>query len=216
MVGFYNRTKGLQEWKSSVLVLGDRDALLGNDLEGKTSRGQARSRGIEALVSGSTEGFSGWASYVLSSSRRQFDSLNLGRSFPFRYDRRHQFSAVFAQKLNHFVDFTVAWSFATGDAITNDTSETVAGQPSFLDLNIAYKIQVESLNNQRLPNYHRLDVGVNIELPGRNKRQNRLSFGVYNVLSNVNARYAYRQQNGKRKILPGLPPVPYLNFSTKF
>ncbi len=216
LTGFINRTKGLQEWKSSVLILGDRDALLGNNLEGKTSRGRGQSRGIEALVSGSTEGFSGWASYTFSNAERQFDSLNLGKTFPFRYDRRHQISVVFAQKLNHFADFTVALTFATGDAITNDTSEIVLGQPSFLDLNIAYKIQVESLNNQRLPNYRRLDAGLNIELPGRGRRQNRLSFGVYNVLNNLNARYAYRQPSGKRKILPGLGPVPYLNFSTKF
>lgn len=216
LVGYLNQTRGLEEWKSSVLILGDRDALLGNNLDGKTSRGRGSSRGIEALVSGSSGGFSGWASYVWSSSQRQFDSLNLGETFPFRYDRRHQISVVFAQKLNSFADFTVALSFATGDAITNDTSESVLGQPSFLDLNIAYKIQTESLNNLRLPNYRRLDAGVNLVLPSRGRRQNRLSFGVYNVLNHLNARYAYRQPSGKRKILPGLGPVPYLNFSTKF
>jgi prepilin-type processing-associated H-X9-DG protein len=215
VVGFFKKNWGLREWKNSVLILGDRDALLGDNLDDKISRGTAKNRGIETLVSGKIGGLSGWISYAWSKSERQFDSLNYGRPFPFRYDRRHQFSAVFAQKLGDFTDLSVVFTFASGDAITNDTTQSVFGQPTFLDLNIAYKIQIEARNNLRLPNYQRLDAGLNFQLPARGKRENRLSVGVYNALNYTNARYQYRTPSGKKRSLPGLSPTPYLNFSFK-
>ena len=44
--------------------------------------------------------FSGWIGYTLSWNFRQFDDLNEGNVFPFRYDRRHDISVVGIYKLN--------------------------------------------------------------------------------------------------------------------
>ena len=118
--------------------------------------------------------------------------------------------------MGDFVDLTAVFTIASGDAITSDTTASLAGNVNFLDLN-TLQFNPRERNNQRLPTYQRLDAGLNIRLPnGKTRLENRLSIGVYNTLSHHNARYEYRLSNGQRRRLEGLPAVPYLNFSSKF
>jgi hypothetical protein len=48
----------------------------------------------------------------------QFDSLNFGKKFYSRYDRRHDISVVAFYKLSHNITLTGTWVYGTGNAIT--------------------------------------------------------------------------------------------------
>ena len=42
----------------------------------------------------------GWLGYTLSRSIRQFDRINLGRVYPYKFDRPHDLSVVSSYKLD--------------------------------------------------------------------------------------------------------------------
>jgi outer membrane receptor protein involved in Fe transport len=68
--------------------------ILNDDYEKELVHGKGRSYGIELFASKTTGKFTGWAGYSLSWAHRTFDSLNGGREYFARYDRRHDLSLV--------------------------------------------------------------------------------------------------------------------------
>jgi hypothetical protein len=64
--------------------------------EENVSTGSGFANGVELTLRRSEGRFRGWLNYTLAQSRRQFEDLqiNLGRPFPFRYDRRHNINAI--------------------------------------------------------------------------------------------------------------------------
>ena len=58
-------------------------------LEDQLAFGSGVSYGLEFLLRRNVGRFTGWASYTLSKTEQTFADLNFGRTFPYRYDRRH-------------------------------------------------------------------------------------------------------------------------------
>lgn len=56
----------------------------------------------------------GWLGYTLAYVDRQFDELNSGNPFPYKYDRRHDFSVVINHQLKKNIKLNANWVFATG------------------------------------------------------------------------------------------------------
>ena len=71
---FYNSS---QDWQDKVVTGG---------------RGQVQ--GIELLVQKKTGRLTGWVGYALARNERQFDQLNSGQWYPYKFDRRHDASMV--------------------------------------------------------------------------------------------------------------------------
>ncbi len=217
-VGFFGRKKNLAEWASGR-SRGDLDApiLQIDSLDRRVTRGEGWDRGLEILLALHGSAFSGWISYTLSRSDRRFERLNGGQKFPFRYDRRHQLHATAAWQLSETVTASLAATFLTGDAITNDLSQPL-GDLSFLDLNILLNDRSEVRNNVRLPDYARLDGGFVFQLPSRWKKfSHTLAAGVFNATNRQNVRFSYlvNSATGQRRSLRALSALPYLTYSMK-
>ncbi|HSI91385.1 MAG TPA: TonB-dependent receptor, partial [Adhaeribacter sp.] len=93
------------------------------DWESNLTTGQGWSYGAELLLQKKTGNFTGWLGYTLSRTRHQFDSLNLGRPFYARYDRRHDVSVTMAYQLKENTKLTMNWVYGTGNAITLPVAE---------------------------------------------------------------------------------------------
>ena len=86
-------------------------------------------------------------------SNRQFDEINDGKKFPFRYDRRHDISLVGMYDLSKKINLAATWVYGTGNGVTLTNSSY--GSPAG---------NVETFgprNSYRMRPYHRLDVGIN-------------------------------------------------------
>jgi hypothetical protein len=57
--------------------------------------GNGTSYGAEFFLKKNSGKLTGWISYTLSKTDQQFDDLNFGEVFPFKYDRRHVLSTAF-------------------------------------------------------------------------------------------------------------------------
>ena len=180
--------------------------------------GRGWSYGAEWYLKKNKGPLTGWIAYTLSWSWRQFDKLNFGEKFPFRYDRRHVLNVVGAYKLNHRWKLSGAFIYNTGIAYTLPEGRfpSVWG-PSLFEGN--YFIY-ESRNNQRLGAYHRLDVSAIRTKEGRLWGRPFISewvFGVYNLYSRQNPYFVYlkvdpvtdRPQAIQVTLLPIIPSISY-------
>lgn len=186
---FYKTMDNLMEYKEGASFTG-----IGSNWESKIEVGKGWAYGVEIMLEKNIGKTTGWIGYTWSKSDRQFENLNFGEIFPAKYDRRHDISVVLTHKFSDRVDIGATWVFGTGN------STTLAFQKYSAD-NISsrgwYDNEIEyygGRNNFRMPNYHRLDIGVNFHK--KKKRGVRTwSFGAYNIYSRQNPFYLYWGQD---------------------
>lgn len=115
--------------------------------------------------------FSSWLSYTLSWTRRQFDALNGGEPFPFRYDRRHDLTATATHQLTGVTSVSATWTYRSGMAVTLPKARYRAPDLGPLEsvadnagVNIFNTVKAYGeRNGYRMRSYHRLDLGVSFE-----------------------------------------------------
>lgn len=152
--------------------------------------GHGWSYGAEWFLRKQKGRLSGWIGYTLSWTWLQFPDLNAGRSFPAKYDRRHDLSVVASFILNKRWTFTGDFVFATGNAYT------IPDQFYFISGTLTQ--EYTTLNAYRMRPYDRLDLSAIYTprpKPGR-KFHHTWSFSLYNVYSRMNPYFIYFDQTG--------------------
>lgn len=159
--------------------------------------GIGRSKGVEVLIQKSTGKSTGWISYTLSKTTRQFDNINNGNEYPFNFDRRHDLSVVMKRQLSKNIDFSASWVYGSGLPITLATGKYTAISTNHWRNNseelMTYSSEAyiyEGKNSFRMRDYHRLDVGFNFSKEKRHGTRI-WSFNIYNVYNRKNAIYYY-------------------------
>ncbi len=154
--------------------------------------GVGESRGIEFFLHKKEGKFNGFLSYTLAETTRQFDNINNGQVYPFRYDNRHNFALTLSYQLSKKWDFSGTFVFKTGDAITVPIY-SVQRQPDDSNINgeaAEYSLWIYSTRNgYRLPNYHRADIAFNRVSYTKKGRQKKWSFSVFNLYNRANVAY---------------------------
>ncbi len=202
--------------------------------EDKVTSGKAWSYGAELLVQKNEGDFTGWIGYTLSWTQMRFDSLNFGRKFYARYDRRHDISLVGMYKINDNITISGTWVFGTGNAITLPVSKYEAIYPyypgdnknPFEPVNNYYRGQevneYSGKNNFRMSPYHRLDLGI--QFHKKTKWGERTwDISVYNAYNRKNPFFLYQtteEEDGKAcgrlQQVSLFPIIPSFSYSFKF
>lgn len=173
----------------SMVLDGSWDELIEN-------QGQGQAYGFELYVEKQKGKLTGWLSYTLSWNYRQFQGINDGIRFPYRYDRRHQLSLVGEYQLSKKWAVMSNWIYMTGYAITLPVAQYFIRDPfEGLSSVLAY----DERNNGRMPDYHRLDVSFARTKITRKGRRAVLNLGVYNLYMRRNPLYVsadYRTGHG--------------------
>jgi hypothetical protein len=153
--------------------------LLNPLIEGELRFGNGISYGIETLLRKSSGRFTGWISYAYSRSTKQIEEVNNGNSFLSAYDRPHNLCITVSYATAKRWSFSSHWMYLTGSPFTSPTG--------FYYLN-GYTIPVYGeKNNDRYPDYHRLDLSISYELSKPEKRfQHSLMLTVYNAYGRHN------------------------------
>ncbi|OQX80272.1 MAG: hypothetical protein B6D61_02275 [Bacteroidetes bacterium 4484_249] len=153
--------------------------LLNPLIEGELRFGTARSYGVEFMLKRTKGKLTGWMTYTLSRTLKKINGLNNDKEFPAYYDRPHDFSIYISYQISERTSLSANWIYYTGSAITTPVG--------FYDYN-GYSVPLYGdKNNDRLPDYHRLDLSLNWRLNRKIRRfQHSLSFGIYNVYNRAN------------------------------
>ncbi|HIP36203.1 MAG TPA: TonB-dependent receptor [Crocinitomix sp.] len=184
-------------YKSMINSIDYRDGAevtLNPTVESELLFGIGRAYGVEFLVKKRRGKFTGWVSYTLSKTEKQFDDINNGSWFPAKQDRTHDVSIVTIYKLNDRLTFSATWVYYTGNAVTFP-----AGKYMIEGEIVSYYTE---RNGYRMPDYHRLDLGITLynkkyktsidpksgkEIQVKKKFESSWNFSVYNAYSRENA-----------------------------
>ncbi|NVO18903.1 MAG: TonB-dependent receptor [Bacteroidetes bacterium] len=141
--------------------------------------GNGRSYGLELLIRKKTGRLTGWIGYTLARSERHFADINNGNTYLAKQDRPNEISIVAIYKLNKKLTVSGTWVFYNGNAVTFPNGRYV------VDGNVvAY---YTNRNGYRMPNYHRLDLGLTWENKKTAKYESNWNFSVYNAYARENA-----------------------------
>lgn len=213
---YYKRLFNLAKYgQNGLLTISDN-----SNWEDLLPAGTGESYGLELSYANKTSKTDIQVSYTLSWANRQFDHINNGQKFRFRYDRRHVISLGVLHKLNESVEFSSNWEFGSGNPTTIDNGQSYFYRDE--DGNETLVLIFDEIHNDVLPTYHRLDLGVNFYNKykwGRTK----LTLGLYNVYNRQNPFYRdviVEKQNNVSNIkyqeLTILPILPTFSYNVSF
>jgi hypothetical protein len=148
--------------------------------------GRGWAYGAEFLFRKNEGRLTGWLGYTWAKTMRQFDKINSGNPFPARQDRRHDVSVVAMYDLTRKLKLSATWVYNTGNAVTFP-----AGKYEIDGKIIGYYTE---RNGYRMPDYHRLDLGVTWIRKQTARYESSWNFSVYNAYGRENAYFiTFRQ-----------------------
>ena len=189
------------------------DLYFNEQIESQLVFGKGYAYGIEFYLKKNFGNLTGWISYTLSKTEREFPDINDGNPFPARQDRTHDFSITAIYKLSKWWTLSANWIYYTGDAVTFPSGKYIVDGNT---LNL-----YTERNGYRMPDYHRLDVGVTMILSKGKSSEMSLTFSLYNAYNRKNAyTITFRESEANpinteavRLALFGIVPSITFNFS---
>lgn len=220
--GFYKEMENVISFKegSSLFVR--------EGWEDKVTQGNGEAYGMEVFLQKKKGDFSGWIGYTLAWNFRQFDDLNEGRIFPFRYDRRHDFSIVGIYNINDRISMSATWVYGTGNAVSLPSLQV----PTFSEypVNNSWEFLYNTVNtfdernNFRMRAFHKLD--FSIDFRKEKKWITRVwSIGVYNAYNrrnpfflNINERFDNETGKSTKELteVALFPVIPSITYKFEF
>jgi hypothetical protein len=148
-------------------------------LEGELLSGIGRAYGLELMFKKKSGRFTGWVSYTLSRTERKIDGINDNKWYLAKQDRTHDISIVGIYDITPKLSVSALFVFYTGNAITFPSGKyELDGQTYFI---------YTDRNGYRMPNYHRLDLGLTWIRKNTEKYESSWNFSIYNAYARENA-----------------------------
>ena len=184
--------------------------------------GNGIAQGLEFFIKKKTGKLNGWIGYTLSKSTRQFNNINLGNEYPYKFDRRHDLSIVGRYQVKKGINLNATFVYGTGNAITMPMAQYLLPRGNkwvqFFDYG--------SKNRFNMEPYHRLDFGCNFTKETK-WGERTWTISVYNLYNRKNPFFIYLQEDGKseegqqyRTYTPVqislFPIIPAIRYSFKF
>ena len=161
---------------------------LAEAIETQIVQGRGRAYGFEALLRKNKGRWTGFAAYTFARTFLTVDGpyanerVNNGHPYPANYDKPHIFNALAIYRPTTWFSLSLNFTYSTGRPTTQPLAlAKVAGVlvPIYLDR-----------NQQRVPDYHRLDFSMTFEqnaLTKKRKNESSWVFSIYNVYARKNA-----------------------------
>jgi hypothetical protein len=192
------------------------ELLLNPRIEGEVRTAEGEAYGMEVLIRKQEGRLTGWVGYTLSRSTRVSPWINNGNPYLSPYDRTHDISVVVSYEIKQNLSASATWVFATGSPVTFPTGRFVYG-------NMVAPVYSDR-NSYRMPDYHRLDLGMTWDPVAKKKRQWKSSWtlSVYNAYNRHNAFVINFVQD---KSVPGMmqaemiylfPIIPAITYNFRF
>jgi len=153
--------------------------ILNNKVEAQLVFGKGWGYGAEFLIRKKYGKLTGWISYTLSKTKRQFPDINSGNVFLAKQDRPSNLAIVGMFEFNPKLTFSATWIYISGNVVTFPSGRYL------IDGNIVP--YYTERNGYRMPDYHRLDIGLTWQRKKTERFESNWNFSVYNVYGRSNA-----------------------------
>ena len=178
-----------------------------DNLEAYVATGDGRSYGLELMLRKKKGWFTGWISYNVGRSEQKIDGINRSEWYPSKFDKTHDLSILvsveplsrFFGVKKHKLYFTALFLFQTGNAVTlPEGYYYISGIP------FPYW---DGRNRYRLPDYHRLDLGIKYEVKLWRTLKTSVEISFYNVYDQRNVNTINYSLNSPGKTKSGTTTV---------
>jgi hypothetical protein len=212
--GYYKDYQNMLDYKVGA------NFLLNERIETQVLQGPGKSYGIEFLAKKNVGKLNGWLGYSYSRSFIQLDSpfnedrINNGEFFPTNFDKPHDVNLIVNYKLTKRFSLSSNFTYQTGRPITYPTGKYIFEGTEY--------VLYSDRNKFRIPDYYRLDVGLNIEGNHKVKKfaHSFWNISVYNVLGRNNPfAVFFVTENGNVKAYQSsifATPIPTITYNFKF
>lgn len=177
---YYKKLDNIIDYKDGVSAMNNSE-----NWEYKVSQGFGEAYGLEFFAQKNQGNTTGWFSYTLSWAFREFPEgdINAGMRYYDRYDSRNQFNITIIHKFSDKLDVSASWVYNTGNRISMPiaTYHVPDIETEYWDIVEVYGER----NNLKLPDYHRLDIGINRHNENKWGRHT-WSFNVFNLYNRKN------------------------------
>jgi len=226
--GFYKTMHHLIDYKDGASYM-DTETDWQDKVE---TNGDGKSYGVEFLLQKKEGAFTGWIGYTLSKTTRQFDQLNFGKEYPYKFDRRHDISVALMYTWPRNKELSLVFVYGTGNAITlprgylnyasnlsgpiQSGSTSTSGYSTFKD----YSIYYGDRNSFRMEAYHRLDLSYSW-WKNKKRTQRKWTVGVYNAYNHLNPYFITATTDRSRATTKFVqyalfPTIPSITYTIKF
>lgn len=215
--------EGYYKIMNGLISLNEGENVPFNDPDKEWERTVARGRGtaygaeIDLLKRFGETNFN--FNYTYSRSNRDFEDLNNGIIFDYKYDRRHMFNGNIIRSLGKKADISLNIVYGKGNPVTIPTSEIT--EVTNIDGKKFLSIVYSEKNGSNFRDYLRVDIGFNFYTEYSFGKQ-KFSLGVYNLLNNTNPLYYDVRRNNfdpnvyELHSISILPILPSINYSLTF
>lgn len=180
--GYYRKTQNVLDYISGA------NLQLNKTIETQVIAGQGKAYGLELMLTKKKGEVSGWVSYTYARSLQQvrgdfpeLQQISDGNWYASNYDKPHSLNVMMniQPTIHHSFSFTFAYN----------TGRPFSSPSGFFQLNNQKYPVYETRNNDRVPDYHRLDFSWTITNPSlKEKRwEGSWTFTVYNLYGRANA-----------------------------
>jgi len=212
--GYYKKMENVLDFKTGA------NLFLNENVETQILQGDGKAYGIEFLLKKKSGDLNGWLSYTYSRSLYRFDSefseerINNGKFFPSNFDKPHDVSVITNYRFTKRYSISANFVYQTGRPITYPVGTFRFNNADF--------VAFSNRNEFRIPDFYRLDLGLNIE---GNHKKNKLAhsfvtISVYNVLGRNNPYSVFFvTDDGEVKALQSSIfsiPIPSITYNFKF
>jgi hypothetical protein len=166
---------------------GGAELLMNHNIEQDIINARGKAYGIELMIKRMAGKVNGWISYAYSrsliQSKSNFDSENInnGKYYPSNYDKPHAVNLIGNYRFSHRFSTSVNATYSTGRPYTKPIA--------LYEIDGAERVLYGERNGDRIPDYFRMDLSINIE--GNHKvrklAHSSWSIGVYNLTGRRNA-----------------------------
>ncbi len=187
------------------------------NLEEELAEGEGRAYGLELSIKKNSGALTGWLSYTLSRTERSVPEINTGSWYPSNFDKTHEVTWVSTYQINRRHGISVNFTYGTGRPTTIPVGSFRTSSGLFIP---DYSLR----NQERIPDYHRLDVSYTL---GRGYKKDRKfdtswTLSLYNVYGRRNAYSVFYVQEPfqpsqafRLSILGGIFPALTYNFKMR-
>lgn len=186
-------------------------------------QGKGRSWGMETELSWKGEKTEASAYYTHMWNQRKFDDFYRDW-YRDRNDSRHKLTLMLKHKFTKRFEVYGCWNWRTGNRMTVESHYAENTEPDQYDYMTHFPVYSEP-NNLQLPDYHRLDLGLNFHKTTKRGNLSTWNLSIYNVYCRTNVVFAYLSGeydddgNLVKYIGEGLgmiPIIPTFSYTLKF
>ncbi len=220
---YYKKMHNVIEYKEGADYLASSK---GETWQEQVVAGTAESYGVELMLQKKTGRLTGWLGYTWAIANRQLAGVNYGRTFPYKYDRRHDLHLVTAYKVRKNIELSGTWTYQSASPFTIPVASyegtDLPLSPDTHPNPYSYVDYINSRNNVRIAAYHRLDLGISFIKQKRNGHVRTWNISVLNAYNKMNPFFYYVNRyssNSASVELSGsilVPFTPSCSYSLKF